>query len=216
MSNRRLDALLEAIRQEVKGTAGYTGRSELKPEVYTALRNVDRARFVRPDDRDLAWYNGPLQIGEGQTISQPYIVALMTDMLEIGPDSRVLEIGTGSGYQTAVLAELAREVYTVERIAPLSEMAQTRLQEMGYENIRFRIGDGHEGWPEHAPYDAIIVTAAADDIPPALIEQLKPGGHLVIPVSVDWLSQQLLDVTRNEAGETEMRKVLPVSFVPLR
>ena len=212
----RREELLDAIRREVRATAHLTGRDALDPAVYEALRKVDRARFVRPEDRDLAWYDGPLDIGAGQTISQPFIVALMTDLLALGPRSRVLEIGTGSGYQTAILAELAGEVYTVERIAELAEAARARLQELGYHNIHFRTGDGRQGWPEAAPFDAIIVTAAAESIPPALIEQLRPGGHLVIPVGPPWQTQRLLDITRDADGHIEQRELLPVAFVPLR
>ncbi len=212
----RRERLLADIEAELRATARRTGRDSLDPAVRAALQRVDRARFVRPADRDLAWYDGPLEIGHGQTISQPFIVALMTDLLQLRPGDRVLEIGTGSGYQTALLAELAGEVYTVERIEALAERARRRLDELGYRNIHYRIGDGRQGWPEAAPFDAILVTAAARSIPPALLEQLRPGGHLVIPVGPAWQTQRLLDVTRDEDGHVEQRDLLPVAFVPLR
>ena len=162
-----------------------------------------------------AYDNGPLPIGHGQTISQPYIVALMTDLLQLQPEHCVLEVGTGSGYQTAVLAELARKVFTMELIAELGEASVLRLQQLNYTNIEYRTGNGYLGWPEHAPYDAIIVTAAAPYVPQALIDQLKPGGRLVLPVGQPYMHQELILVTRDEQGDTRTREILGVSFVPL-
>jgi protein-L-isoaspartate(D-aspartate) O-methyltransferase len=176
---------------------------------------VLREAFVPPDLQAYAYDNGPLPIGHGQTISQPYIVALMTDLLQLEPDHSVLEVGTGSGYQTAVLAELARKVFTMELIPELGEASMSRLQRLNYTNIEYRTGNGYLGWPEYAPYDAIIVTAAAPYIPQSLIDQLKPGGRLVLPVGQPYMHQELVVVTRDEQGETRTRDILGVSFVPL-
>jgi protein-L-isoaspartate(D-aspartate) O-methyltransferase len=173
---------------------------------------VPRHRFVPEGYRGDAYADSPLPIGEGQTISQPYIVALMTSLLELDGDEKVLEIGTGSGYQAAVLARLVREVYSVEILRPLGEQARTTLEELGYENVQVRVGDGYKGWPEKAPFDAIIVTAAPERIPEPLIEQLKVGGRLVIPVGNFW--QNLLVITKTADG-VEKRTVLPVRFVPM-
>ncbi len=180
--------------------------------VLTALRTVERHRFVPTELRGEAYDDNPLPIGYGQTISQPYIVALMTSLLEIDAHSRVLEIGTGSGYQTAVLAEIAAEVYTIEIIPELASRAEALFAELGYTNIHVRCGDGHVGWPEHAPFDAIMVTAAPHEIPPALTEQMAVGGRLVIPVGNFY--QDLLVLTREEKG-IEKRNVTAVRFVPM-
>jgi len=181
-----------------------------------AMRTVPRAQFVPSNLASMAFDNGPLPIGFGQTISQPFIVALMTDFLDIkeGSDS-ILEIGTGSGYQTAVLSQLAGSVYTVELIDDLSMEAEQRFQKLNYTNIKTRIGNGYEGWPEHAPYDGIIVTAAAPFIPDALIEQLKPEGRLVIPVGQPFGGQQLLLLKKHPHGHNAITKILDVAFVPL-
>ena len=160
-----------------------------------------------------AYRNRPLSIGSGQTISQPFIVALMTDLLAVKPDDVVLEIGTGSGYQTAVLAELAGAVYSIEIVASLGKQAAATLARLGYGNVHTRIGDGYQGWAEHGPYNSIIVTAAPDHVPPALVEQLKPGGRLVIPVGK--LAQELMVITKNEDGTTTRKEIVPVQFVPL-
>lgn len=208
------ERLIEEIQRDVRETVEFTGRAVLKPSVYEALRRVNRERFVLPSMKQSAYANSALPIDCDQTISQPYIVALMTDMLEIDKDSVVLEVGTGSGYQTAVLAEIAKQVYSIEAVKELSQEARERLRELGYDNIEFRQGNGRKGWPAHSPYDAIIVTAATDTIPPALVKQLKPGGHIAIPVGGPW-RQELIDVTRDESGETKTRYVLPVAFVPL-
>jgi protein-L-isoaspartate(D-aspartate) O-methyltransferase len=180
--------------------------------VLDAMRKVPRELFVRPEDRRAAFHDGPLPIGCGQTISQPYIVAYMTGLLGLGKRDRVLEIGTGCGYQTAVLAELADRVFTVEIIRELSERARETLGAMGYSNIEFRTGDGRAGWPEEAPFDGIIVTAAPGHVPPALQEQLAEGGRLVIPVGT--MSQYIHRIVRR-GGEYEDEGLLAVRFVPL-
>lgn len=190
-----------------------TGHGALDPRVLDAMAKVRRHEFVPPPQRRAAYRNRPLSIGAGQTISQPFVVALMTDLLELEPDDKVLEIGTGSGYQAAVLAELAREVYTIEIVESLGKGAAKTLDRLGYTNVQTRIGDGYQGWPEHAPYDAIIVTAAPDHVPPALIEQLKAGGRLVIPVGK--LAQELMVITKNADGTTTRNEIVPVQFVPL-
>ncbi len=182
------------------------------PRLLDVLRRVPRHEFVPEGSRAEAYEDEPLAIGEGQTISQPYIVAYMTDVLKLGGTEKVLEIGTGSGYQTAVLAELAAEVYTVEVIASLSERARTVLAGLGYDNIRFKVGDGNDGWEEFAPYDGIMVTAAAQDVPPALPRQLKEGGRLILPVGIGF--QELILIVRD--GDSFRRsELLPVRFVPL-
>jgi len=216
MSERaaELRQMLAVIEQEARYTRGYTGYSRFSDEVMAAMAAVPRHRFVPEEMQPFAYDNGPLPIGQGQTISQPYIVALMTQLLQVDKGSCVLEIGTGSGYQCAVLAQLVREVYSIEIVEPLGLAARTLFDTLGYRNITTRIGDGHEGWPEHAPYDGIIVTAAAREIPLALLEQLKPGARLVIPVGGGF-GQELLCITREESGEFLERKVLPVAFVPL-
>ncbi len=209
------DNLLREIERDARQTAGLTGRRSFAPQVMEALASVPRHEFVRSGDRDNAYLNRARPIGDGQTISQPLIVALMTDLLDLEPDHRVLEIGTGSGYQTAVLSLLAGEVYTVETISRLFETAKDRLNRLGYERIRFNVGDGRRGWPEKAPFDAVIVTAAADEIPDALVTQLKPGGRMMIPVGPPAGSQSLILATKNRSGAIDRKSVLPVAFVPL-
>ena len=193
--------------------AAETGRPVLGERVLAAMRKVPRHEFVPRDQKRAAYRNRPLPIGEGQTISQPYIVALMTDLLGLEPDAKVLEIGTGCGYQSAVLAEIAGKVHSIEIIDSLGRQAAATLARLGYTNVETRIGDGYKGWPEAAPFDAIIVTAAPDHIPPALIEQLKPGGRLVIPVGR--LAQELMVVRKNGDGLTLGEQIVPVRFVPL-
>ena len=210
-----LERLILEIKSEVRQTASYTGRESLKPEVYEAMMQVNREDFVRDEDRELAWDNSPLLIGQNQTISQPYIVALMTDMLEVDSDSVVLEVGAGSGYQAAVLSRIVKQVISIEIIPQLAQQAQQFLHNLGYNNITVKCGNGRLGWPQQAPYDAIIVTAASEDIPPELIRQLKPGGRLVIPLGGKWLAQQLMEISKDEEGHVTERAVLPVSFVPL-
>lgn len=207
--------MIADIESEVKFTRSMIGKSALDPRVMKAMASVPRDEFVPADVKSAAFYNGPLPIGDGQTISQPYIVALMTDMLSIEPSHKILEIGTGSGYQTAILSLLCKQVYTIECIAALSKKAAARLNELKYENIETTIGNGYKGWPEHAPYDGIIVTAAASHIPEALVEQLKPGGKLVIPVGEAYMSQELMLVKKDEQGEIDIKSILGVVFVPL-
>jgi len=178
-----------------------------------AFYKVPRHLFIDPADRSLAYGDHPLPIGLDQTISQPYIVALMTQALNLKGDEKVLEVGTGSGYQAAILAELAGHVYTIERLAPLAEKTEKLLRELGYTNISIKIGDGSKGWPEKAPFDGILVTAAARKIPPILIEQLAPGGRLVIPVGDSWL-QELLLLTNEEDG-LKKKALCACRFVPL-
>ncbi len=180
--------------------------------VLSAILKVERHLFVPIEYQNLAYSDQPLPIGEGQTISQPYIVALMTELLELKGDERVLEIGTGSGYQAAILGELAKEVYTIEIIDSLASSARKRLIELGYKNIQVRSGDGYQGWPEMAPFDAIIVTAAPDHIPKPLLEQLKEGGRMVIPVG--GYSQELKKIVKR-SGRIETTDVIPVLFVPM-
>lgn len=182
------------------------------PRVLAAMEAVPRHRFVLPDDEHTAYADSPIAIGHGQTISQPYIVAYMTEALNLPPDARVLEIGTGSGYQAAVLAELVKDVYTIEIVTPLAERAARLLRDLGYDNVHVRDGDGYKGWPEEAPFQAIIVTAAPDHVPDALVEQVAIGGRLVIPVGE--IEQDLFVYVRTEAGLREEARI-PVRFVPL-
>ncbi len=185
------------------------------PRVLAALAAVPRHRFVPEAVRDRAYEDMPLPIGYGQTISQPYIVGLMTQLAQVDSGMTVLEIGTGSGYQAAVLAELTPRVYTIEILAPLAAQARATLEELGYGTVQCRTGDGYAGWPEAAPFDRILVTAAPEQVPPALVEQLKPGGRLVIPVGPRWSAQSLMLLTKDEEGKVRMETILPVAFVPL-
>ena len=207
--------MVEEIIREVEFTRSMIGKSALDSRVMDAMKEVPRHRFVPDDMQELAYINGPLSIGHGQTISQPYIVALMTDLLEPEPDHVILEVGTGSGYQAAILSRLVRQVYSMEVVEPLSERAAHCLQQQGYNNVQCRVGDGYFGWPEHAPYDGIIVTAAAPDIPPPLVQQLRPGAKLVIPVGLPYSYQELMVVEKSAQGELHTRYVLGVAFVPL-
>jgi len=208
-------ALLAEIQRDAAATADSTGRSRFNARVIGAMDTVPRHRFVPAGNADSAYANRPLPIGHGQTISQPYIVALMTELLEPKSDDVILEVGTGSGYQAAVLAQLVARVYTLEIIAPLAESASARLEQLGYRNIQVKLGDGYYGWPEHAPYDGIIVTAAANSIPPPLIQQLKPGGRMVIPVGAPFHTQDLILLRKDAQGKVSTTSVLPVAFVPL-
>ncbi len=207
--------LIKIIEEDVKQTSLELNKSELDPRVMKAMASVPRHEFVPPEEVPNAYENRPLPIGHGQTISQPYIVAIMTDMLNLKPDSKVLELGTGSGYQAAILGEMAGEVYTIEIVEPLGVSAKKRLQRLGYKNVTTKVGDGYYGWEEHAPFDAIIVTAAASHIPPPLIKQLKPGGRMVIPVGSRFMTQQLLLVDKHEDNKVVSRQVMPVLFVPV-
>ncbi|BFG81244.1 protein-L-isoaspartate(D-aspartate) O-methyltransferase [Paraburkholderia terrae] len=192
-----------------------TGRPAIDARVLAAMDLVPRHQFVPPGEERNAYENRPLPIGYGQTISQPYIVALMTDLMMVKPTDVVLEVGTGSGYQAAILSTLARAVYTIEIIEPLAKAAQERLQRLAYKRVESRLGDGYYGWEAHAPYDAIIVTAAASHVPPPLVRQLKPGGRIVIPVGAQFLTQYLLLISKANDGTVSTRQILPVSFVPL-
>jgi protein-L-isoaspartate(D-aspartate) O-methyltransferase len=206
--------LMEDIERDVRATRSYTGRGRLDDSVMKVMAAVARHEFVPSQLRYMAYENRPLPIGEGQTISQPYIVALMTDLAAVGRESIVLEVGTGSGYQAAVLAEIVDHVYTIEIVEPLGRRAAETLERLGYENVTVRIGDGYRGWPEFAPFDAIIVTAAPEEIPPPLIEQLKSGGRLVAPVGVESRAQSLQVLEKGPGGEITRTDVLPVAFVP--
>ena len=207
--------MVDEISLLARDTRVETGRAVLAERVRLALAKVPRHEFVPADQRRHAYENRPLPIGHGQTISQPFIVALMTDIMDIKPTDRVLEIGTGSGYQAAVLAELAAAVYTVEILEPLGRQAGATLARLGYRNVTTRLGDGFRGWPEHAPYDSIMVTAAPRDVPRPLIEQLKPGGRLVVPVGGQSAGQSLLVLEKQPDGTIVRRTVLAVRFVPL-
>ena len=207
--------LLETIEHEVALFGTGEGEHRLDPKVADALAKVEREQFVPADLAARAYDNRPLPIGHGQTISQPLIVAVMTHLLHLGPDARVLEVGTGSGYQTAILAELAREVVTIEAVADLATAATAKLGAMGYDNVEFRTGDGAAGWPERAPFDAIMVTAAARNVPQALIDQLAPGGRMVIPIGADPLAQDLFLIEKDQGGGVHRRRLFAVAFVPL-
>jgi protein-L-isoaspartate(D-aspartate) O-methyltransferase len=184
-------------------------------KVLDAMESVRRHMFVPKEYRIYSYYDQPLPIGLGQTISQPYIVALMTEMLDVDNDDIVLEIGTGSGYQAAVLSTIVKELYTIEIIEALGLRAEEKLKDLGYDNVNVKISDGSLGWPDKGPFDAIIVTAAAEKIPDPLIKQLKPGGRMVIPVNNAFYSQDLLIVEKDEAGNIDTKKTIPVRFVPL-
>ena len=207
--------MVETIRAELAAYGDGDGRHELDPGVADAMRRVPRERFVPAELAAHAYENRPLPIGHGQTISQPLIVAMMTQLLRLGPQSRVLEVGTGSGYQTALLAELAGEVVSIEVVDALAAEARARLEELGYRNVELLCGDGAAGCPEKAPFDAILVTAAADAIPPALIEQLRPGGRMVVPLGGHPATQELALVEKEPGGAIRERRLLPVAFVPL-
>ena len=202
-----VDALYAETRAE-------TGLSSMSPAVRAALGKVERHRLVPASQVPLAYRNHPLPIGSGQTISQPYIVALSADLLKADSNSVVLDVGTGSGYQAAVLAEIVKQVYSIEIVETLGKTAAARLAEMGYRNIEVKIGDGYRGWPEKAPFDGIVVTSAAPRVLPALVEQLKPGGRMVIPVGGGDI-QYLKLVIKHADGGYDERNVLPVRFVPL-
>jgi protein-L-isoaspartate(D-aspartate) O-methyltransferase len=202
---------LKAMREKMVETQ-IKARGVKDPRVLSALLKVERHRFVPEEHLNSAYSDQPLPIGEGQTISQPYIVALMTELLELKGEEKVLEIGTGSGYQAAILGELAKEVYTIEIIESLASMAKKRLSEFGYQNIKVKAGDGYLGWPEAAPFDAIILTAAPDHIPRPLIEQLKEGGRMVVPVGT--YTQELKKIIKR-SGKIETTDIIPVVFVPM-
>jgi protein-L-isoaspartate(D-aspartate) O-methyltransferase len=213
VSQRRM--MVEQIAAIAREARAATGRLAIDERVMASMGSVPRHRFVPPGEERAAYANRPLPIGHGQTISQPYIVALMTDLLQVKPDHAVLEIGTGSGYQAAILATLARTVCTIEIIAPLAREAEERLRQQGFAQVRTKVGDGYYGWEDCGPFDGIVVTAAAGQIPPPLIRQLKPGGRMVIPVGAPFLTQQLMLVEKGRDGTILTRQILPVRFVPL-
>jgi len=194
----------------------FTARGIRNERVLAAMGRVPRHRFVPDAVRASAYEDRPLPIGHGQTISQPYLVAFMTELVDPQAEHRVLEVGTGSGYQAAVLAELVGEVYTIELIPALAEQASARLEQLGYRNVHVRTGDGYQGWPEAAPFDVVVVTCGADHVPEPLFEQLKPGGVMVIPIGSSPAEQSLRVITKDLGGERQFRDVLPVRFVPLR
>ena len=208
-------AMLAEVEALYAETRLETGVAAMSPAVRAALGKVERHRLVPPEQVRHAYRNHPLPIGDGQTISQPYIVALSTDLIDPKPDHVVLEVGTGSGYQAAVLAQIVRQVYTVEILARLAREAQARLAALGCHNVEVRIGDGYAGWPDKAPFDGIIVTAAAPRVPPALVAQLKTGGRMVVPVGEAFDIQHLLLLTKRADGGCDERRILPVRFVPL-
>ncbi len=210
-----LQRMLKDIEMEVNLTRHLIGKDALDDRVMAAIKQVPRHEFLPADFRYLAYDNGPAPIGSGQTISQPYIVALMSDLLNTKPTDTILEIGTGSGYQAAILSKLVNQVYSLEIIEELSRQATRRLKKLGYNNVAVRNGDGNFGWPEHAPYDGIIVTAAAAYIPQPLIEQLKLGARMVIPVGLPYSYQELMVIEKKADGKIEARNILGVSFVPL-
>ena len=207
--------MLADIAATARATAFETSRPRFSDRVMAAMGRVPRHRLVPPEQVAYAYENRPLPIGHGQTISQPYIVALMTDLLDPKPTDVVLEIGTGSGYQAAVLAELVAKVYTIEIVAPVGRHAEAQLAALDYRNVAVRIGDGYNGWPEAAPFDGIVVTAAAPYVPQPLVDQLKPGGRLVIPVGAQWQVQELLVIEKRPDGSTATKRTIPVRFVPL-
>lgn len=207
--------MLEVIEEEVAYTRHAIGKDHLAARVMDAMRQVPRHEFVPATSQAMAYSNGPLSIGHGQTISQPYIVALMTDLLEPQPDDTILEIGTGSGYQSAILACLVRQVHTTENVSPLIAPARERLQRLGCDNVEVHECDGYFGLPELAPFNGIIVTAAAPHVPQPLLEQLKPGGRLVIPVGHEFYAQELVVIHKQPDGTFTRRKIIDVVFVPL-
>ena len=206
--------MVDEIAAEARDTQRYTARAAFADRVMAAMGKVERHRFVPASLASSAYRNHPLPIGSGQTISQPYIVALSTDLIDPRPDHVVLEIGTGSGYQAAVLAELVKQVYSIEIVESLGREAADRLVNLGYRNVEVRIGDGYKGWPEKAPFDGIIVTAAAPSVPAPLVSQLKPGGKMVIPIDARFGQQELLLLEKRLDGTLARKVVLPVRFVP--
>ena len=215
MTDEARAAMIGAIERDAREVAGSTGRAVLSPRIIAAMRTVPRDAFVPGRGERRAWHNRALAIGHGQTISQPFVVALMTDLLDLAPGDRVLEIGTGSGYQAAVLAELGCSVFSVEIIPELAERARAALAAAGYDRVLVRVGDGGEGWPEHAPFDAVIVTAAAPAPPPPVVAQLRAGGRMVLPTGDPGADQDLVLIRKAADGTVTQTTVLSVSFVRL-
>lgn len=213
--NPELARLLREIAAEAQATAAYTGIAAFDARVMAAMGEVPRHEFVPEEERTSAYLDMPLPIGHGQTISQPYIVALMTDLLELKPGDTVLEVGAGSGYQAAVLAKLVKHVHTVEIVPELARACRERLARLGVANVAVHEGDGAGGLPEASPFDGILVAAAARRVPPALVEQLRPGGRMVIPLGEPQATQELVRVEKDRHGEVAVRRVLAVRFVPL-
>ncbi|WP_085034427.1 protein-L-isoaspartate(D-aspartate) O-methyltransferase [Ensifer aridi] len=209
-------AMIETIKGHARSAPSAVEGQGIDPAVLTTMGKVPRHLFVPNEQRSAAYRDRPLPIGYGQTISQPFIVALMTDLINVGPGDSVLEIGTGSGYQAAVLSPLAGKVYSIEIIPQLGERAAARLAELRYNNVEVKVGDGYYGWPARAPFDGIVVTAAASHIPPPLVEQLAKGGRMVVPVGGPFATQFLMLVEKRRDGSITTRQLLPVSFVPLR
>jgi protein-L-isoaspartate(D-aspartate) O-methyltransferase len=211
----RRHALVRQVEQHVRETASYLGRNTLDPRVIRSLSITPRHEFVPPALIDWAYEDRPLPIGADQTISQPYIVAIMTDLLELDDDCRVLDVGTGSGYQAAILASLCKQVWSIEIIPSLGRAAADKLARLGYTNIEVRIGDGFAGWPEKAPFDGIIVAATGDELPPPLLAQLKPGGRIVMPLRNRAGGETLVVAYKQPDGRILTTDILPVRFVPL-
>ncbi|MCA1440432.1 protein-L-isoaspartate(D-aspartate) O-methyltransferase [Ensifer sp. IC4062] len=209
-------AMIETIKSHARSAPSAVGRQGIDPAVLETMRKVPRHLFVPEEQRSAAYRDRPLPIGYGQTISQPFIVALMTDLINVGPGDVVLEVGTGSGYQAAVLSPRAAKVYSIEIIPELGKRAAARLAELRYGNVEVKVGDGYYGWPAHAPFDGILVTAAASHIPPPLVEQLAKGGRMVVPVGAPFATQFLMLVEKRQDGSITTRQLLPVGFVPLR
>ncbi|WP_046117107.1 protein-L-isoaspartate(D-aspartate) O-methyltransferase [Sinorhizobium sp. PC2] len=209
-------AMIETIKGHARSAPSAVEGQGIDPAVLTTMGKVPRHLFVPEEQRSAAYGDRPLPIGYGQTISQPFIVALMTDLINVRPGDSVLEIGTGSGYQAAVLSPLAGKVYSIEIIPQLGERAAARLAELRYDNVEVKVGDGYYGWPARAPFDGIVVTAAASHIPPPLVEQLAKGGRMVVPVGGPFATQFLMLVEKRRDGSITTRQLLPVSFVPLR
>jgi protein-L-isoaspartate(D-aspartate) O-methyltransferase len=209
-------AMIETIKGHARSAPSAVEGQGIDPAVLKTMGKVPRHLFVPEEQRSAAYGDRPLPIGYGQTISQPFIVALMTDLINVGPGDSVLEIGTGSGYQAAVLSPLAAKVYSIEIIPQLGERAAARLAELRYNNVEVKVGDGYYGWPAHAPFDGIVVTAAASHIPPPLVEQLAKGGRMVVPVGGPFATQFLMLLEKRRDGSITTRQLLPVSFVPLR
>ncbi|MCU7812664.1 MAG: protein-L-isoaspartate(D-aspartate) O-methyltransferase [Candidatus Thiodiazotropha sp. (ex Notomyrtea botanica)] len=207
--------MIELIREDVSRTSLYLDKAALDQRVLQVMGEIPRHRFVPQTLRNQAYENRPLPIGHGQTISQPYIVAIMTDLVAPQATDKALEIGTGSGYQAAVLSRLVNKVFSMEVIEPLGKQAKERLQKLGYDNIEVDITDGYFGWQTQAPFDIIIVTAAASHVPPPLVEQIKPGGHMIIPVGSRFMTQQLLLISKDLQEKITIKQILPVRFVPL-